>query len=517
MNVQRLALDLAGDVRELDINPLVVRPARRGRPGCIGGTQVNPLNPVPDGVNVDEELVAKLENGVLWLTINRADKGNAIPYYVRDRLTQHFWDAHGDLDVRAIVLTAAGERHFCTGADLSVPQPAGKPKPEGAPAMVVGGAIHMMRLGFQRLMEAMLDCEKPIIVALNGTAAGGGAMFVLAADLVIAADNAKLIQVFVRRGLVPDGGVAYLLPRVVGMHKAKELIFFGDDLSAADAAALGIVNKVVPAAELPGGRRRSGPSGSRAARPRRSAGRRSCCTTRRSSRVANLLAGRGDARRAQLVTPVDSRRGRCVVPRAPGTGVEGLVSVQSSSRTRPRSSASARPTFGKGLPDTELSLACQAVSIALDDAGIAPSEVDGIASYTMEPNREVDVARNVGLGDITWFSQVGFGGGAGCGVVGQAAMAVATGQCEVAVAWRARKRAERRRAGRGRRRRRASPTASSGSRPFGMHPARRRDRDAHPPLHARVRRHARPPRQRRARVPQARGAQPRVDDGPQAA
>jgi acetyl-CoA acetyltransferase len=97
--------------------------------------------------------------------------------------------------------------------------------------------------------------------------------------------------------------------------------------------------------------------------------------------------------------------------------------------------------FGKGLPDSELSLACQAVSMALDDAGIAPSEVDGLASFTMEPNREVDVARNVGLGDITYFSQVGFGGGAACGVVGQAAMAVATGQCRVAVAWRARKRA----------------------------------------------------------------------------
>src|SRR4029079_12693252 len=96
--------------------------------------------------------------------------------------------------------------------------------------------------------------------------------------------------------------------------------------------------------------------------------------------------------------------------------------------------------FGKGLADTELSLACQAVSLALDDAGIEPSEVDGVASYTMEPNREVDVARNVGLGDITWFSQVGYGGGAGCGVVGHAAMAVATGQCKVAVAWRSRKR-----------------------------------------------------------------------------
>jgi acetyl-CoA acetyltransferase len=97
--------------------------------------------------------------------------------------------------------------------------------------------------------------------------------------------------------------------------------------------------------------------------------------------------------------------------------------------------------FGKGLEDSELSLACQAISMALDECGIAPSEVDGLASFTMEPNREVEVARSVGLGDITWFSQVGYGGGAGCGVVTQAAMAVATGQAEVVVAWRARKRA----------------------------------------------------------------------------
>jgi 2-(1,2-epoxy-1,2-dihydrophenyl)acetyl-CoA isomerase len=201
-------------------------------------------------MSLEEELLQRVENGVLWLTINRADKGNAIPFYVRDALTQAFRDAHRDLNVRAVVLTAAGERHFCTGADLSVPQPVHFPPPEGAPERVVGLAVNMMRGGFQQLMQAMQDCEKPVIVAVNGTAAGGGSMLVLAADLVIAADNAKLIQVFVRRGLIPDGGVAYLLPRVVGMHKAKELVFFGDDLSAADAAALGIVNKVVPAAEL---------------------------------------------------------------------------------------------------------------------------------------------------------------------------------------------------------------------------------------------------------------------------
>src|ERR1700694_984436 len=85
-------------------------------------------------------------------------------------------------------------------------------------------------------------------------------------------------------------------------------------------------------------------------------------------------------------------------------------------------------------------MACESIPVALDDCGVSPDEVDGLASYTMEQNVEVDVARNVGMSDITWFSQVGFGGGAGCGVVGQAAMAVATGQAGVAVAWRARKR-----------------------------------------------------------------------------
>ena len=97
--------------------------------------------------------------------------------------------------------------------------------------------------------------------------------------------------------------------------------------------------------------------------------------------------------------------------------------------------------FGKGLEDSELSLACQAISMALDDCGIAPSEVDGMSSFTMEPHREVDVAAGVGFGDVTFFSQIGFGGGAGCATVLHAAMAIATGQARVAVAWRARKRA----------------------------------------------------------------------------
>jgi acetyl-CoA acetyltransferase len=95
----------------------------------------------------------------------------------------------------------------------------------------------------------------------------------------------------------------------------------------------------------------------------------------------------------------------------------------------------------RGLADTELSLACLAISAAIDDAGIEPSQVDGLCMFNMEGGREMEVARNLGLGDITFFAEVGYGGGAACGTVGHAAMAVATGQCEVAVAWRARKRA----------------------------------------------------------------------------
>ncbi len=85
---------------------------------------------------------------------------------------------------------------------------------------------------------------------MNGTAAGIGAHLAFASDLVIAADHARFIEVFVRRGIVPDGGGAYFLTRLVGPQKAKELVFFGDDLSAVDAAGLGLVNRVVPGPDL---------------------------------------------------------------------------------------------------------------------------------------------------------------------------------------------------------------------------------------------------------------------------
>ncbi|MBV8304800.1 MAG: enoyl-CoA hydratase/isomerase family protein, partial [Acidimicrobiia bacterium] len=124
------------------------------------------------------------------------------------------------------------------------------PKPEGAPERIVGDAARVIRTGWQRLVASIIDCEKPVIAGVNGTAAGGGMHLALACDLVVMAEEAKFIEVFVRRGIAPDAGGAYILTRLVGLQKAKELFFFGDDIPAAEAYRIGLANKVVPRAHL---------------------------------------------------------------------------------------------------------------------------------------------------------------------------------------------------------------------------------------------------------------------------
>ncbi|MFM7062613.1 MAG: enoyl-CoA hydratase/isomerase family protein [Actinomycetes bacterium] len=198
-----------------------------------------------------EELIRyEVADGVARITINDPGRGNALTADMRDELADRLDWASADLGVRVVVLTGAGERHFCTGANLAGPQKPGPERPEGAPDRAMGDAARMIRRGWQRLVASILDCEKPVVASVNGTAAGGGAQLVLACDLVVMAESAKLVEVFVKRGIIPDAGGAYLLPRVVGPQITKELMFLADDVPAARCAELGIANRVVTADAL---------------------------------------------------------------------------------------------------------------------------------------------------------------------------------------------------------------------------------------------------------------------------
>ncbi|RRQ83714.1 enoyl-CoA hydratase [Streptomyces griseofuscus] len=184
----------------------------------------------------------EVRDHVSYLTLNRPETLNALTPALRDRLVDLLAEASADPSVRAVLLTGTG-RGFCAGADLR--SGADSPSPR-----IPGDVARTLRTGAQRLIAAVLDCEKPVIAAVNGTAAGLGAHLALACDLVLAAESARFIEVFVRRGLVPDAGGAYLLPRLTGLQRAKELMFFGDALSAPEAERLGLVNRVLAEGEL---------------------------------------------------------------------------------------------------------------------------------------------------------------------------------------------------------------------------------------------------------------------------
>ncbi|CAM5322642.1 enoyl-CoA hydratase/isomerase family protein [Streptomyces narbonensis] len=189
-----------------------------------------------------DEVLHTVENGVSWITLNRPEAMNAVTWDQRERIIALLASASADPEIRAVVVTATG-RGFCAGADL-------RGGPAAAAERVAGDVARMIRQGAQRFIGAVMDCEKPVIAAVNGTAAGIGAHLAFACDLVLASESARFIEVFVRRGLVPDGGGAYLLPRLIGPQRAKELMFFGDAVGAAEAREMGLVNRVVPAEDL---------------------------------------------------------------------------------------------------------------------------------------------------------------------------------------------------------------------------------------------------------------------------
>lgn len=197
------------------------------------------------------ELLIERDGAVLILTINRPESANALTADLRNQIADQLTAVNTNPSIRCVIITSSGDRFFSAGGDLRAGKlPEWPDRPADAPEIPPGAIARHNTTGAQRFMAAVMDCEKPVIAAVNGTAAGIGVHLALACDLVIAADNAKFIELFVRRGLLPDGGGAYLLTRVLGLQQAKELAFLGDDIPVERAKELGMVTRIVPQAEL---------------------------------------------------------------------------------------------------------------------------------------------------------------------------------------------------------------------------------------------------------------------------
>lgn len=178
------------------------------------------------------------------ITLNRPERLNALTFEVYRELTDTFFALRDAKDVRVVVITGAG-RAFCSGGDVH--DIIGE-----LFARDIEGLLEFTRMTCE-LVRNIREVPKPVIASLNGTTAGAGACIALASDIRIAATEAKIAFLFVKVGLSgADMGAAYLLPRVVGLSKATELLFTGDFISAEEAHRIGLYNQVVPAAELHG-------------------------------------------------------------------------------------------------------------------------------------------------------------------------------------------------------------------------------------------------------------------------
>lgn len=184
-----------------------------------------------------EEVLFQRQGGVEVITLNRPEVLNALNVNMLRALTRRFEELAQDDGVRAVLITGAG-RGFCAGADL-----AGGGGRSDAHTPV---GMRLSTTLYSALVRNMAEMEKPLVGAINGDAAGAGCNLALACDLLVASEKARFIQVFVRRGLVADAGGTFFLPRIVGLARAKELMFFGEPVEAQRAYELGMVNRVVP-------------------------------------------------------------------------------------------------------------------------------------------------------------------------------------------------------------------------------------------------------------------------------
>ena len=194
-----------------------------------------PLNPTSFLYEVDAA------TAVATITLNRPERRNALTFEVYDELRNAFRALDGEPEVRAVTITGAGAA-FCTGGDVRD---------------IIGPLLEMDSaelLDFTRmtcdLIAAMRGCGRPIVGALNGTVAGAGAVIATACDVRIAAESAKIAYLFTRVGLSgADMGIAWLLPRIIGLGRATELLMTGDFIDAGEALRIGLYNRVVPDGE----------------------------------------------------------------------------------------------------------------------------------------------------------------------------------------------------------------------------------------------------------------------------
>jgi len=178
------------------------------------------------------------DGGVATVTINRPQRKNAVTGDMWGQLAETFRSIAADSEVRCVVITGAGGE-FCSGADLSARSASGKPVHQlTAMRMVNDAALSLHRM------------PQPTIAKVRGVAVGAGCNLALGCDLVVASETARFSEIFAKRGLSLDFGGSWLLPRRVGMHRAKELALFGDIISSAEAREMGLVNRVLPDGEL---------------------------------------------------------------------------------------------------------------------------------------------------------------------------------------------------------------------------------------------------------------------------
>lgn len=188
-----------------------------------------------------QTILTDLQDGIMTITINRPDKLNALNKDVIADLGKAFDDVYSNAEIKSVILTGAGEKSFVAGADISE-----------FTTLDANGGAELARKGQQNVFDKIENCPKPVIAAVNGFSLGGGCELAMACHFRIASENAKFGQPEVNLGLIPGYGGTQRLTQLIGKGKAMELMMTADMVGADEAKSLGLVNHVLPLAELLG-------------------------------------------------------------------------------------------------------------------------------------------------------------------------------------------------------------------------------------------------------------------------